>query len=351
MLVSCGVNGAAPYKAVLSTGWTLDAKGHAMHKSAGNAIDPLKVIEQYGADVLRLWVASEDATADMTVSDALFKAVSENYRRIRNSLRWLLGSLADFDPARDAVAVEALQPFDRWLLGRTADLIDGVTQSMEAYELHKAFSRLQAFCAGPLSSLAFDVHKDTLYTLAAGDPKRRSAQTAFHHVLQALLRMIAPVLAFTAEEAWGHLPACQRQGESVHFAAWPQAEAAWRSAEVDEDFQSLLELVRPAVTKQIEALRAAKTLGHPYDAEVTLKVHSKKLLRVLNKHEAFLPTLFIVSKVSIGNAAPQDGLAMTPEEIEVRATEARKCARCWRRPGDVAEEGGLCGRCADALKA
>jgi isoleucyl-tRNA synthetase len=350
MLVSAGVNGAAPYKAVLSTGWTLDAKGHAMHKSAGNAVDPLKVMEQYGADILRLWVTSEDPTADMTVSDALFKAVSENYRRLRNSLRWLLGSLSDFDPAKDAVPVAKMEAFDRWLLAQTGQLIDDVTASMEAYELHKAFSRLLAFCAGELSSLAFDVHKDTLYTLKASDPKRRSAQTAFHHVLQSLLRMLAPVLVFTAEEAWELLPASQKSGPSIHFDTWPKNRPDWRDAEIEEDFKVLLELLRPQVTQQLEALRAAKTIGHPYDAAVELKVHSKKLLRILNKYAAFLPTLCIVSQVSVGNAAPQDGLSLTPEEVLVKPSEAHKCARCWRRPGDVKSEEGLCGRCEEALR-
>jgi isoleucyl-tRNA synthetase len=350
MLVSCGVNGCAPYKAVLSTGWTLDASGKAMHKSAGNAVDPLKVMDQYGADVLRLWVTSEDPTADMTVSDALFKAVSESYRRFRNSVRWLLGSLADFDPARHSVPLEALQPFDRWLLARLDILIEGMTAEMEAYELHKAFSRLQAFCAAELSSLAFDVHKDTLYTLRADDPRRRSAQTAFHLVLQSLLRLAAPVLVFTAEEAWEQLPASQRQGPSVHFDRWPAAQPQWRSPELEEDFQALVDLVRPVVTKQIEAQRAAKAIGHPYDAAVTLSVHSKKLLRLLNKHAAFLPTLFIVSQVSLGNAAPQDGLGLTPDEVQVQPSAAHKCGRCWRRPGDVQADGQLCGRCEEALR-
>jgi len=306
-------------------------------------------MEQYGADILRLWVASEDSTADLSVGDNILKAVSENYRRIRNSLRWLLGSLSDFDPSKDAVPLAALQPFDRWLLAKTAGLIDGVTQSMQAYELHKAFGQIQSFCSSELSSLAFDVHKDTLYTLRMSDPKRRSAQTAFHHVLQALLRLCAPVLVFTSEEAWEQLPASQRPGKSVHFSAWPKAEPAWREAELEEDFAILLDTVRPVVTKQIEALRAAKTIGHPYDSEVALSVRSKKLLRLLNKHKDFLPALFIVSKVSLGNAAPQDGLQFTPEEVQVQHNGAHKCARCWRRPGDVGAEGGICGRCSAAI--
>jgi isoleucyl-tRNA synthetase len=349
MLVSVGVNGSAPYRSVLSTGWTLDAQGRAMHKSAGNAIDPLKVIEQYGADVLRLWTASEDATADMTVSDALFKSVADNYRLIRNTLRWLLGALSGFEPKRDARPFAELEPFDRWLLGRLKRLIEGVTASMEAYELHKAFAQILAFCSGELSSLAFDVHKDTLYTLAASDPRRRSAQTAFHETLQALLRMVAPVLCFTADEAWGHLPEAQRSGDSVHLDRWPDAAVLPKDEELDEEFKVLLELVRPQVKRALEALRAAKTIGHSYDAEVTLSVHSKKLLRILNRHADFLPQLLIVSAVRLGAAAPQDGLALGPEEIKVGPSGAHKCGRCWRHQDDVASEGGLCGRCAAAL--
>jgi isoleucyl-tRNA synthetase len=320
-----------------------------MHKSAGNAVDPLKVMEQYGADILRLWVASEDATADMTVSDALFKSVADNYRRLRNTLRWLLGSLNDFDPAAQALPWESLQPFDRWLLGRLGRLCASVTESMEAFELHKAFSQLQAFCVNELSGLAFDVHKDTLYTLARDDERRRSAQTAFHHVLQALLRLAAPVLCFTAEEAWEHLPPSQRAVDSVHFSAWPEPDPRWNDPALEEEFTILLELVRPQVTRRIEALRAAKAIGHPYDAEVALNVHSKRLLRVLNKHSAFLAPLFIVSAVRLGAAAPRDGLSLEPDEVEVAPSAAHKCARCWRRPGDVASEGAICGRCREAL--
>jgi isoleucyl-tRNA synthetase len=320
-----------------------------MHKSAGNAIDPLEVIGRYGADVLRLWVASEDPTADMTVSDALFKAVAENYRRLRNTLRWLLGALDGFQPSGDAVPLERLEPVDRWLLARTAVLVEEVTAAMEAWQLHKAFAAILAFCAHELSALAFDIHKDTLYTLARRDPRRRSAQTAFHEVLQVLLRLISPVLVFTAEEAWEHLPPVLRDASSVHFSTWPAAHPQWRDAELEEDFRLLFEVLRPAVTKPIEALRAAKTLGHSYDAEVTLKIHSKRLLRVINKYAAALPSLLIVSAVHVGHAAPRDGLTLTPEEVTVTPSRARKCARCWRRPGDVQEQGGICGRCREAL--
>src|SRR5665213_1754226 len=220
---------------------------------------------------------------------------------------------------------------------------------MDAWQLHKAFSRIQAFCSGELSSLAFDVHKDTLYTLGAGDPRRRSAQTAFHHVLQALLRLTAPVLCFTAEEAWEQLPACQRTAETVHFSAWPGLEAGRRDSVLEDDFKILLDLVRPVVSKKLEEARAAKLIGHPYDAEVILSVHSKKVLRVLNKYADFLPQFFVVSRISLAVAAPQDGLALGTDEVTVAPRAAHKCVRCWRRPGDVPAEGEICGRCKGAL--
>jgi isoleucyl-tRNA synthetase len=351
MLVSVGVSGQAPYKGVLSTGWVLDPQGRAMHKSLGNVVDPLKVMESSGADILRLWVASEDATADLSVGDGILKTVSDNYRRLRNTFRWLLGSLDGFDPAKDSVPLEQLQPLDRWLLARQAQVIDQVTASMEAYELHKAFSYLTNFCAGELSSLVFDVHKDTLYTLGARDPKRLSAQTALYEVLQALLRLSAPVLAFTAEEAWAQLPASFKGGvESVHFSAWPKARPEWRHPEIEEELGQLVDLVRPNVSKRLEEARAAKAIGHPYDAAITLSVRSKKIFRLLTKHQALLPQLFIVSSVTIGQAAPQDGLQMAPEEVKVEASAHEKCPRCWRRPGDVKAD-AVCGRCEEALKA
>jgi isoleucyl-tRNA synthetase len=340
-----GVSAQAPYKSVLSTGWVLDPQGRAMHKSLGNVVDPLKVMEQSGADILRLWVSSEDATADLSVGDGILKTVADNYRRFRNSFRWLLGSLDGFDPSKDRVELDKLQPFDRWLLARLAQVIDKVTASMEAYELHKAFSELTNFCASELSSLVFDVHKDTLYTLAPHDPKRLSAQTALSEVLTALLRLSAPVLAFTAEEAWGYLPKALQGGmDSVHFASWPVPHPEWRQTELEEELGQLLELVRPNVSKRLEEARAAKTIGHPYDAALTLDVRSKKLFRLLNKHAAFLPQFFIVSEVQIGQAAPQDGLHMAPDEVKVAASAHEKCPRCWRRPGDV-KDGQPCGRC------
>ncbi len=224
---------------------------------------------------------------------------------------------------------------------------------MDAYDLHKAFMAITAFCSNELSSLVFDLHKDTLYTLAARDPKRRSAQTALYEVLQTLLRLSAPVLVFTAEEAWSHLPAGMKGGvESIHFSAWPAARPEWRHPELEEELGMLVDLVRPNVSKRLEEARAAKQIGHPYDAASdpdSVRTARRSSEPAAEARRAPAPALHREPGVHYAMAAPQDGLHMAPEEVKVEASAHEKCPRCWRRPGDIAQEGGLCGRCAEAL--
>jgi isoleucyl-tRNA synthetase len=368
--VSMGVAGQPPYKTVVSHGWVLDEHGKAMHKSAGNVVEPQKVIDQYGAEVVRLWAASENFMEDLGIGPDVLQRTSESYRRVRNTFRWLLGNLADYDPNAEGRAAEpqssghgsvarqvggsaALQPFDRWILSELAKLVETCTKHLETWEFQKFTAAYVQFCAVQLSSLAFDVHKDTLYTLGKDDPRRRSAQAAFYQVLQGLVRLGAPVLAFTCEEVWEAMPAAWKDAESVHLASWPKPDPAWREASLEEEFSLLLEKVRPVVTKKLEEARAGRLIGHPYDAEVSLKVRSKKLNRLVEKYRADLPFLFVVSKVSQEAAAPQDGLVLDPADVTVAATPAVKCGRCWRRPGDVgahAAHPGLCGRCVDAME-
>jgi isoleucyl-tRNA synthetase len=294
-------------------------------------------------------VASENALADVSFGEEVLKTQADVYRRLRNTLRWLLGNLNGFDPARDSLRFTELQPLDRWLLTRLAGVVEDVGRAMEAFELHKAYARLTGFCAGELSSLVFDIHKDTLYTLARADPRRLSAQSALYEVLQALVRMLSPILVFTAEEAWEQMPAAWKHHGSVHHSHWPEARAEWKAGEVEDELDLLIEKVRPVVSKRLEEARAAKLIGHPYDAKVALTLHSKKLRTALHAHEALLPQLFIVSGVAVDGAAPQDGLQVSPEEVVVTAASGHKCPRCWRRPGDVKADGLLCGRCEAAL--
>jgi isoleucyl-tRNA synthetase len=349
MLVSAGVNGVAPYKAVWSTGWVLDGKGQAMHKSSGNVVNPLDVMKTYGADILRLWCVSEDATIDLRLDDAMLKGCADVYRRLRNSFRWLLGNLKGFEPSQ-ALPYARLEPLDKWLLAELSKLIDDCSKAMESHEFQRYYSRLAGFFSSELSSFLFDVHKDTLYTLSPKDPRRLSAQTALFQALDILTRLSAPVLVFTAEEVWDHMAPSWKQAESVHYAAWPQARPEWRAPELEEDFEALISTLMPVVKKRLEEARAAKLIGHPYDAVVTLKLHSKRLKNVVDKYLALLPALFIVSEIVLEQDAPRDGLAVGPEEVSVAASSRHKCARCWRRPGDVAAEGEVCGRCKDSLK-
>lgn len=350
MLVSCGVNGEAPYKEVLALGWILDAKGQAMHKSSGNVIDPLDVMKRYGADILRLWASSEDLQSDLRFGEEILKNVADNYRRIRNSFRWLLGNLHDFEPA-EALAPAALEPLDRWLLAELAKLEEDCRKALDAYEFQRYYARLIGFFAGELSSFVFDVQKDVLYTLAKNDPKRRSAQSALYQALDCLNRLVAPVLVFTAEEVWEHRKATWKDAPSVHLSHWPEARPEWRAPELEEDFEQLLSILMPVVKKRLEEARAAKEIGHPYDAKVTLRLHSKKLWNLAKKYEALLPSLLIVSACVLDRDAPRDGHALEPEEVLVEVSGERKCARCWRRPGDVEEADELCGRCRSALAA
>jgi isoleucyl-tRNA synthetase len=348
MLVSVGVHGQAPYRSVLSHGWMLDAKGAAMHKSLGNVVDPLDVMKRYGADILRFWVASEHVTSDLRFGEEILKSVAENYRRLRNSFRWLLGNLKGFEPSM-ALPAKELQPLDRWLLSELGRLNADCRAAMEAYEFQRYYSRLVNFCSTELSSFVFDVHKDTLYTLAPSDPRRLSAQSALYEVLQSLVRLLAPVLCFTAEEVWEHMPASWKDAESVHFSAWPEARPEWSDPALSADFELLLGTLMPVVKKKLEEARAAKLIGHPYDAKVTLKLHSKKLFNTALAYAGILPSLLIVSELALERDAPQDGTAFTPEEVTVEACGHQKCARCWRRQPDVAAEGEICGRCKAAL--
>jgi isoleucyl-tRNA synthetase len=338
---------------VASHGWVLDAKGRAMHKSAGNAIDPQQVMKTYGADIIRLWAASQDFMADDRIGEDILKRTAESYRKLRNTLRWLLGSLEGFEPGRDSLALEAMQPIDRWLLGETEAVLGRVGKAMDDFAYYQAVSEMLQFASTQLSGLAVDIHKDTLYTLARKDPARLSAQTALYRALQVLVRCLAPILPFTCEEAWSAMPEVWHEGaESVHLAAWPEPQPGLRDEALAEDFRLLFGSVRPVVTKKLEDERAAKRIGHPYDAEVALSPHSKTLYKLLSRYEQSLAQYFVVSKVVLEPAAPQDGATLAPEEVRIIVSQQPKCERCWRHMEDAGSHAGhpgLCGRCVQAI--
>jgi isoleucyl-tRNA synthetase len=354
LLTALLTDGQAPYKAVLTHGFVVDGEGKKMSKSAGNVIAPQEVITQHGAEILRLWVAAEDYRDDIRISPAIMSQLIEAYRKIRNTCRFLLANLGDFDLRRDAPDPGALHEIDRWALHRLQGLIERVRDAYAAYEFHAVFHALNNFCAVDLSAVYLDILKDRLYTAGRASPDRRAAQVVLDRTLSALVRLMAPMLSFTAEELWARLPESSRTAGSVHLAAWPDPERAWtlddtRAAEWDRLFQ-----VRAEVARALERARADKIIGASLDARVTLYA-GESLLKFLQAHAAQLPTIFIVSHVETApfDRRPEELEPLAPElAVRVARAEGAKCARCWTYRTDVGRSDRhptLCGRCVAVL--
>jgi len=344
LLNSVALRGVAPYRMVATSGWTLDEQGRAFSKSLGNGVDPVDVAKRLGAEIVRLWVASVDFREDVAASENLMQRVSDNYRKLRNTLRFLLGNIHDFDPARDAVAFVAMEPLDQYILARTAELDAKIRSAYDDFEFHRAYHALNEFVNTDLSALYLDVLKDRLYTFAPNAPARRSAQTALWRIAEALTRLIAPILSFTADEVWEYLPKVAGREASVHLALFPDLAEIVPGSEagLEAEWVKLLE-VRSQVLAKLEVLRAEKVIGKSLEAVVTLSEGSDGLLR---KYAIALPELFNVSEVELLDSADA--------EISVRRSEKPKCERCWRYVQEVGEDGRfptVCLRCADALEA
>ena len=354
LLSAVGLKDAAPYLIVATHGWTLDEAGRAFSKSLGNGVDPVKVADNLGAEIIRLWVASVDFREDVSASERLMTRVSENYRKLRNTLRFLLSNLDGFDPATDAVPWAEMLPLDRYILARTAELDASVRAAYDAFQFHRAYGALNEFTNTDLSALYLDVTKDRLYTLAPNDPARRSAQTAMWRIAEALTRLIAPILSFTADEIWGYLPKVAGRPVSVHLALFPDiAEIVPGSvAGLEADWERLLR-IRELVNVELEALRLNKRIGKGLDAAVRIIVaEGSDEAITLRAYESSLAECFNVSQVSVGIAgAPTAGVSLL---VEAEPARGSKCARCWRVLPDVGADGrwpDVCARCAGALEA
>jgi isoleucyl-tRNA synthetase len=339
LLTAMATRGAAPYRAVLTHGFLLDAQGKAMSKSAGNGIEPEEVIKKYGAEILRLWVAASDYRDDVTLSDQILSGLAEGYRKIRNTVRWALGNLADFEPGVHDVPVAELEPIDRWALSRLAAWVEKVKAAYAAYEFHLAYHATIQLCAVELSSLYFDIVKDRLYTARKDGKPRRSCQTVLHAVAGDLLRMLAPVLSFTASEAWAFLP--RPPADSPFLAGFPERPRPADAEALEARYGKLFE-VRALVQKALEQARKEKRIGSGLEAMV--KVHAEsETLALLESARAELPALFIVSKVLLVPGAPAAVVVPAP---------GVKCPRCWVYAEDVGRSSAhpeLCGKCAAAL--
>jgi isoleucyl-tRNA synthetase len=343
LMVGIAAHDRAPYKTVITHGWTLDAQGRAMHKSAGNAIEPEKVIKQSGAETIRLWCASSNYFDDMRGSDEILQRVTDGYRKLRNTARFALGNLAGFDPARDTVSVEEMEEIDRWALAELNRVTGEVLAAYEAYEFHNVYRALFNFSTVTLSARYFDIIKDRLYTFAPRNKARRSAQTVLLKIGDALARMLAPILVFTADEIWENLP--NRDEQSIHLALLPKADEQSHDA-LSAEWERLF-AIRDDVLRALEEARVAKQIGSSLQAKVTLQA-SGSALELLQKHQNDLRYLFIVSHVELGNSTGGEGVSIT-----ISNADGEKCERCWNystRVGESEVYPTVCERCVAALK-
>ena len=349
LLMSEAIYERAPFRGVLTHGFTVDESGRKMSKSLGNTIVPQKVVGSLGADVLRLWVAATDYANEMAVSDALIRRVAESYRRIRNTARFLLGNLHGFDPQRDAVHPAQMVALDRWALARTRELQGEIIEAYRKYAFHLIYHKVHNFCIVDLSALYLDVVRDRLYTTPADSHARRSAQTALYHIAEAMVRWIAPVLSFTADEIWSHLPGAGR-AESVFLSLWHELPEGG-SHEVD--WPALMQLRRD-VMRELERLRDGGAIGAPLDAEVDIYCVPAEFERFAALGEE-LRFLLITSEARVHRATqPPPGAVPASEAaregvwVSVAASTHAKCVRCWQHRPEVGQDGEhpeLCARC------
>ncbi len=354
LLTAVAVRGKAPYKAVLTHGWVVDGEGKAMHKSLGNGVYPEEVIPKFGADLLRLWAASTDFRADVRCSDAMFKQLSDTYLKIRNTARYILGNIADFDPNTNAVAPNELEGLDKWAISRLNSLIARCTAAYEEYEFHAVVHAIHNFCVVDMSNFYLDIIKDRLYCEAPDSQLRRSSQTAIWMILDAMVRLVSPILAFTANEIWLAMP--HAAADDARHVALNDMPKVVEGLEFDAEHEALwnesLQL-RGAVNKALEMARAEKTVGKPLDAEVTLFVADEAKFAPQAKQD--LKSIFITSGVTVVSG---DGEGLASDlypgvKVAVKASAAPKCLRCWahdEKVGEDAEHPDLCPRCARVVK-
>ena len=355
LLCAMGFQGSAPYRMVVSPGWTLDEQGQAMSKSRGNDVDPVDIADRLGGEIVRLWVASVDFREDVVGSENLMQRIAENYRKIRNTLRYILGNLHGFDPEKDAVRFEEMQSLDQYLLRQTCAMAADVTRWYEEFAFHKIYHRINHFCIVELSAFYFDVLKDRLYTAAPNSQARRSAQTAIWRIGEALVRLLAPVMSFTCEEVWQYLPAVAGRAESVHVEKFPAASEILGQANVPDDPKqqedwNALRGVREEVLKALEEARNNKLIGGPLEAQVSVTA-GEPLHSVLAKYADQLRYIFIVSQVALEPAASGNGTGGVG--VKVSKAAGAKCERCWNYSIHVGEEARyptVCERCSAVLR-
>jgi isoleucyl-tRNA synthetase len=355
LLASTAMNDAAPYKSVLTHGFTVDKNGEKMSKSKGNVIPPQSVMKNLGADVLRLWIASTDYRSEMRVSDEILERTSDGYRRLRNTARFLLSSLNDFDPAQDLVATPDLLVLDRWLIDRAYLLQEEVKAAYETYQFQHIYQKVHHFCVLDLGGFYLDIIKDRQYTAKADSLARRSAQTAMYHVIEALTRWLAPIISYTADEIWQFIPG--ERNESVFLETWYEGLVKLDdNSAMNRDFWQKIMSVRAAVSKELEKSRAKGDIGSSLNAEIELYCNPE-LFDTLIQLSGELHFIFITSNASViaDQFAPDDAIQTELEGVKLKVivSEYKKCVRCWHQRYDVgehAEHPELCGRCEENVE-
>jgi len=354
LLTSVGAENAPPYHDVITHGFLVDGEGRKMSKSLGNVIDPLKVISRSGADILRLWVTSSDYSSDIAISEEILQRITEAYRRIRNTLRFLLGNISDFDPKKHSVDYADLESIDKWALQRLNHVIRKTEGAYEEYKFYLAYHSIYNFCNIDLSSFYLDILKDRLYTFKADSKERRSSQTVMAKTLVSLVKLLAPILSFTSEETWKYLSTYYRDAESVHLSQIPRVEDIHDNLALEQDWDRLIQL-RGEVSKALELARNEKVVSSSLEAEVTMYL-PEALRELIDDYMGELRTIFIVSNVLISTENPPSDAWVSDsiKDLKVIISHAKgnKCSRCWNWTTDVGEDANhpaLCGRCVSVV--
>lgn len=351
LLESVGSRGCAPYKSVLTHGFVLDGQGRKMSKSIGNVVAPEDVIKKFGADILRLWCAAQDYRDDNRISQEILTRVAEAYRRIRNTCRYILGNINGFDPDNQAIEFGVMPEIDRWALHQLELLKERVLNAYRDYEFHVIYQDVTSFCSVEMSAFYLDILKDRMYTSRTDSPDRLSAQTVMYRILDTLVRLLAPVLSFTAEEVWRYMPA--RPKNSVHLAAFPALTPECKDAGLAERWERIIR-VRADVSKALELARTAKIIGHSLDAAVAITA-PEELLGFLREYQQELQSIFIVSKVALAETLEGEcwnSEAITGLKIQVSAAPGEKCERCWcysEELGTDSRHPAICPKCTAAV--
>ena len=354
LLPSVAAWGCAPFKTVITHGFVVDEKGEKMSKSLGNFISVGDALKDLGGDILRLWTASMEYRNEMNVSHSIILRMSDSYRRIRNTFRYILGNLSDFDPGKDTVEYAQLWEIDRWALHKTEELITSVTSAFESFQFHRVYHNVQNFCVVEMSSFYFDILKDRLYTFSKKSLERRAAQTVLHRINSVLVRLLAPILVYTTEEVWAETKHDNGNTSGVHLSDWPESNKQYIDEELNNKWDNIIK-VRTDVARELEKMRAAKHIGNSLEAVVDLYTEDGDLLKLLKEYENDFPMIFIVSDVNISEEpidSANKGEIFEKLLIKVRVAESGKCERCWNyreEVGKVDKYPTLCDRCAEVI--